>query len=356
MENITYERLRSNISLNCFFIDKLQSGEGNINDVIDDMERVANDWFILLTQQEWIKDYFIIQNARSQPIADRLKDNIAGWLLEFTMLSNTRICLNDLPISGTVPSYEKCRVDGEIGNIIYIGNNNMIADSGYSFDDIVFKGNIPTHLSQLQDDATHRLVTDTEKSIWNNISKYKGVYTSLQSLISGVSNPQAGDWAHVDEGNNTDIKLYIYDATDNKWVLSAAGGNAPEIDPIFNNWLSTFQQLESKGCSFDGNYTLIPVNSDISTIIEDNYMIIEWYIMGYDVNGDNCTITLDILKNNISLCGNGIKPHLNNALKNSNNTSSWNNNNVSNNDIITYKVISNNNCVFVNLVLKLRRI
>lgn len=46
--------------------------------------------------------------------------------------------------------------------------DNMIAD-------IV----VPTRLSQLADDTTHRLVTDAEKSRWNNKSDFNGSYNSL---------------------------------------------------------------------------------------------------------------------------------------------------------------------------------
>lgn len=41
--------------------------------------------------------------------------------------------------------------------------------------------NIPTNLADLNDDATHRLVTDTEKETWNNKSDFDGDYNSLTS-------------------------------------------------------------------------------------------------------------------------------------------------------------------------------
>lgn len=40
--------------------------------------------------------------------------------------------------------------------------------------------NIPTKLAQLSDDTTHRLVTDTEKSNWNNKSEFSGRYEDLE--------------------------------------------------------------------------------------------------------------------------------------------------------------------------------
>lgn len=38
---------------------------------------------------------------------------------------------------------------------------------------------VPTDLADLSDDATHRLVTDTEKSTWNNKSDFSGSYDDL---------------------------------------------------------------------------------------------------------------------------------------------------------------------------------
>ena len=40
---------------------------------------------------------------------------------------------------------------------------------------------IPTALSQLTDDSTHRLVTDTEKITWNNKSDFSGSYNDLSN-------------------------------------------------------------------------------------------------------------------------------------------------------------------------------
>jgi hypothetical protein len=46
-------------------------------------------------------------------------------------------------------------------------------------DALVAKIVVPTKLSQLGDDTTHRLVSDTEKSRWNNKSDFNGSYNSL---------------------------------------------------------------------------------------------------------------------------------------------------------------------------------
>ena len=46
-------------------------------------------------------------------------------------------------------------------------------------DGLIAKITVPTKLSQLGDDTTHRLVSDTEKSRWNNKSDFNGSYNSL---------------------------------------------------------------------------------------------------------------------------------------------------------------------------------
>ena len=54
---------------------------------------------------------------------------------------------------------------------------------------------IPTKLADLMDDATHRLVTDTEKSTWNGKSNFSGNYNDLNGkpdLFSGDYNDLTG--------------------------------------------------------------------------------------------------------------------------------------------------------------------
>lgn len=46
-------------------------------------------------------------------------------------------------------------------------------------DGLIAKIVVPTKLSQLGDDTTHRLVSDTEKAKWNNKSDFNGSYNSL---------------------------------------------------------------------------------------------------------------------------------------------------------------------------------
>ena len=48
-----------------------------------------------------------------------------------------------------------------------------------NYNDLTDKPTIPTSLSELSEDATHRLVTDTEKTTWNAKSDFSGSYNDL---------------------------------------------------------------------------------------------------------------------------------------------------------------------------------
>ena len=52
------------------------------------------------------------------------------------------------------------------------------------FSDEVIRNLIPTDLSELNQDSTHRLVTDSEKQTWNNKSDFSGSYNDLTNKPS----------------------------------------------------------------------------------------------------------------------------------------------------------------------------
>lgn len=46
--------------------------------------------------------------------------------------------------------------------------------------------NVPKKLSDLQDDATHRTVTDAEKQTWSGKSDFSGSYNDLKEILHGI--------------------------------------------------------------------------------------------------------------------------------------------------------------------------
>ncbi len=55
-------------------------------------------------------------------------------------------------------------------------------------------------------------------------NKFLGTYTSLANLEAAYPAANAGEHADVDAGVGTDVKRYIWDADDNKWVTGGTGG------------------------------------------------------------------------------------------------------------------------------------
>ena len=74
-------------------------------------------------------------------------------------------------------------------------NSDWNAASGKA--QILNKPTIPTNLSDLSSDTTHRTVTDTEKQTWNNKSNFSGSYNDLTnkpSIPSAVTEAIVTDW------------------------------------------------------------------------------------------------------------------------------------------------------------------
>lgn len=90
---------------------------------------------------------------------------------------------------GTVSS-----VNGQTGDVLLDAEDvgalpdNTPLFSG-SYNDLTDKPTIPDELADLQDDSTHRLVTDTEKSTWDNKSNFSrfSVIRSICDYLVGIS-------------------------------------------------------------------------------------------------------------------------------------------------------------------------
>lgn len=80
----------------------------------------------------------------------------------------------------------------------------------------VFVPTVPTQLSQLTSDSTHRVVTDTEKALWNSKSDFNGSYNSL---IDKPTIPSALSQLTPDTNHRT-----VTDAQIAQWNEGGSGG------------------------------------------------------------------------------------------------------------------------------------
>lgn len=208
-----------------------------------------------------------------------------------------------------------------------------------------------SHLSQLQQDSNYRTVSDTEKTAWNNNIHFKGIFASVNALEQAFPVANDGDYAFVDYGSGDDAKMYIWDSSDGRWILSSAP-NAPEVDPIFTQWLQTnplqhnHLTVIDKGVSFSGSGNFIPNNTEGSFVAPVNGTV-RWII--HTINNSPATCTVDVLRNGTSMTGNGTKPSLNNQAKNSGTSQDWSINYVLQGDTVTIRVVSNANATNLNV-------
>jgi len=100
--------------------------------------------------------------------------------------------------------------DTEVRNLINGKQDKLTAGENISINNNVISATgIPTALSQLSDDSTHRLVTDTEKTTWNNKSDFSGNYNDLSNkpIIPSKTSDLNNDSGFI---NNTANNLTNY--------------------------------------------------------------------------------------------------------------------------------------------------
>lgn len=116
-------------------------------------------------------------------------------------------------ISGT-PSLANVATSGAYSDLSGTPTLATVATSG-NYNDLTNKPTIPDELSDLSDDSTHRLVTDTEKSTWNNKSNFSGNYNDLTNK---PTIPTVNDATLTIQKNGTTIDTFTANASSNKTV------------------------------------------------------------------------------------------------------------------------------------------
>ena len=97
----------------------------------------------------------------SQGISNKSGDNIAGVLANHMTFGATNFTARIL------------------GNTVRPKYATVYSTSASDLQDLALLSDVPTALSQLSGDTTHRVVTDTEKATWNAKSNFDGDYNSL---------------------------------------------------------------------------------------------------------------------------------------------------------------------------------
>lgn len=141
-------------------------------------------------------DNYIIFTMSQQDDSGNLAEmNIKLTRADYTKLTVGTLEQDLLLFTGV---YEGSSELSSVISILLSRFSNTPDEIGASFSSIDYatQSDIPTALSQLSEDANHRLVTDTEKTTWNAKSDFSGSYNDLTdkptiSTINVDSQPQS---------------------------------------------------------------------------------------------------------------------------------------------------------------------
>lgn len=119
-----------------------------------------------------------------------------GTVNSVDSLPTTGVDINDYAFVSATDSagntlYQRYKYNGSQWVFEYELNNSSFTSAQWAtINSGLTSGSIPTQLSQLAEDATHRTVTDTEKSTWSNKSDFSGDYNDLSNkpTIPNVEN------------------------------------------------------------------------------------------------------------------------------------------------------------------------
>ena len=142
----------------------------------------------------------------------------------------------------------------------------LSANQGKVLKDTIDGLSIPDELADLADDSTHRLVTDAEKTTWNNKSDFDGAYNSLTGkptlgTASAKDVPTSGDASssQVVMGNDTrltdsrpasDVYDWAKASTKPTYTASEVGlgnvGNYKAVSTVANQGLTDTEKANSR--------------------------------------------------------------------------------------------------------------
>ncbi len=130
--------------------------------------------------------------------------------------------------------YTKAQTNSFLGNKVDKEQGKGLSTNDYNNEEKTKVANIPTALSQLTDDATHRTVSDTEKNTWNN----KGNITGI--TMNGVSKGTSGV---VDLGNVlTTVATLVQESNQNPVTSNAVYQVLKELELIISSALNDLKE------------------------------------------------------------------------------------------------------------------
>ena len=140
-------------------------------------------------------------------------------------------------------------------------NNKSDFDGDYY--SLTSRPSIPTQLSQLSSDSTHRLVTDTEKNIWNNKSDFNDIPTRLSQLSQDSAHRLVTDSEKQTWNNKSDFDGDYYSLTSRPSIPTQL--SQLSSDSTHRTVTDTEKNIWNNKSDFNGNYNNLTNKPTIPT-------------------------------------------------------------------------------------------
>lgn len=167
-------------------------------------------------------------------------------------------------------------------------NKPLSAAQGVALKALIDAITVPTALSELTDDTTHRVVTDVEKAVWNAKSNFTGSYNDLTdkpTIPGAYTLPIASSTAlgGVQPADKTDAMTQEVGVDENGGLWTAPGGNNPEwvlLDSVTLEEEVVSMELDISG-GYNELYAYIEIEgTETNTASAGNVAMKAW---GHDV-------------------------------------------------------------------------
>ena len=153
--------------------------------------------------------------------------------------------------SGGTSDYTDLNNKPKINNVELSGNKSLsdlgITNFSGDYNDLSNKPTIPTALSELSSDESHRVVTDIEKSTWNNKSSFSGDYNDLSNKPTIPT--KTSDLTN-DSGFLTNSIVELQGTDDNPVDLNTLEAGYYKIYGRYTHGNATYTQASNKSTTF----------------------------------------------------------------------------------------------------------
>lgn len=192
-------------------IDTLLEGKADTDDIPTALSQLEND-------DNYVQDADYVHTDNNFTDEDKaaiggIPENITDLSdVEVSNIQNGQVLKWDSDQNKFVNANESGGGSGDVADVKVNGTSvvdPVTKEANIDLTDYAKTEDIPTDLADLSDDATHRLVTDTEKSTWDNKADVSDIPTVNNNTITIQKNGQNVDSFTLNQNSNKAINIAV---------------------------------------------------------------------------------------------------------------------------------------------------